>query len=63
MLTRDFAAPLIAVREGFRAVSASAAVCFVPRTTLHDAYRREVRTRVGGMVGFADRLLEPAIPS
>jgi glycosyltransferase involved in cell wall biosynthesis len=49
-LSRDFSAALTARRHGFRAVSVSDALCYVPRTTsLHAEYRRKVRTIARGM--------------
>lgn len=49
-LSRDFAAALIARDHGFKAVSASDAVCYVPRTgSLSAEYRRKVRTVARGM--------------
>jgi cellulose synthase/poly-beta-1,6-N-acetylglucosamine synthase-like glycosyltransferase len=49
-LSRDFAAALEARRCGFRAVSVIGAVCFVPRgTSLHQEYRRKVRTMTRGL--------------
>ena len=49
-LSRDFAAPLIARERGYRAVSVSDAVCYVPRLpSLHREYRRKVRTMTRGL--------------
>lgn len=49
-LSRDFASALIARDQGFRAVSASDAVCYVPRTAALTAeYRRKIRTVARGM--------------
>lgn len=49
-LSRDFAAVLKCKEHGYRAVSASEAVCFVPRaTSLRREYHRKVRTITRGM--------------
>jgi cellulose synthase/poly-beta-1,6-N-acetylglucosamine synthase-like glycosyltransferase len=49
-LSRDFAAALITVGKGFRAVSVDEAVCLVPRTwSLRAEYRRKVRTMTRGL--------------
>jgi hypothetical protein len=49
-LSRDFAAALMARERGYRAVSVTDAICFVPRTaSLHNEYRRKVRTMTRGM--------------
>lgn len=49
-LSRDFAAVLIARRRGYRAVSVSSAVCYVPRgASLRQEYRRKVRTMARGL--------------
>jgi cellulose synthase/poly-beta-1,6-N-acetylglucosamine synthase-like glycosyltransferase len=49
-LSRDFAAALNTHEHGFRPVSVSEAVCYVPRTTsLRKEYRRKVRTITRGM--------------
>ncbi len=61
-LSRDFAAPLIAKEKGYRSVSVSGALCFVPRTrTLRQEYRRKVRTMTRGLetLYFKRRLLNP----
>jgi cellulose synthase/poly-beta-1,6-N-acetylglucosamine synthase-like glycosyltransferase len=61
-LARDFAAPLIAREQGYRAVSVDQALCFVPRTpSLRREYRRKVRTMAGGMetLLYFDHLLNP----
>ncbi len=61
-LSRDFSAALTARKHGYRAVSVSDAVCFVPRTaTLRSEYRRKVRTISRGMetLLFNRRLLDP----
>lgn len=48
--SRDFAAPLLARAQGFRAVSVADAVCYVPRTrSLRQEYRRKVRTMTRGL--------------
>ena len=50
MLSRDFAAPLIAREHGYRSVSVNDAVCFVPRAdSLRREYRRKVRTMTRGL--------------
>ncbi len=49
-LSRDFASALHTREHGYRAVSVSDAVCFVPRTSsLRTEYRRKVRTITRGM--------------
>ena len=49
-LSRDFAAALVARRQGLRAVSVDQAVCFVPRSpSLRREYRRKVRTMARGL--------------
>ena len=49
-LSRDFSAALTARTHGYRAVSVSDALCYVPRTTsLKSEYRRKVRTMARGM--------------
>lgn len=49
-LSRDFAASLVARLHGYRAVSVSDALCYVPRSTnLKDEYRRKVRTVARGL--------------
>ena len=61
-LSRDFAAPLIAQENGFRSVSVSDAVCFVPRTSsLRREYRRKVRTMARGLdtLYYKRHLLNP----
>lgn len=61
-LSRDFAAPLVARRYGFRAVSVDDAVAFVPRTTsLRREYSRKVRTMTRGLetLFFHRGLLNP----
>ena len=61
-LSRDFAAPLVARRHGFRSVSADDAIAYVPRTTsLRREYRRKVRTMTRGLetLYFHRGLLDP----
>ena len=61
-LSRDFAAALVARLRGFRSVSVSAAVCFVPRgASLRQEYRRKVRTMARGLATlmYFRRLLNP----
>jgi hypothetical protein len=49
-LSRDFAAPLVAREHGYRAVSVSQAICYVPRSSsLRREYRRKVRTMTRGL--------------
>ena len=49
-LSRDFAAALHTREHGYRPVSVSQAICYVPRTTsLRKEYRRKVRTITRGM--------------
>lgn len=49
-LSRDFAAALHTREHGYRPVSVSDAVCYVPKTTsLRKEYRRKVRTITRGM--------------
>lgn len=49
-LSRDFAAALHTREHGYRPVSVTEAVCYVPRTTsLKKEYRRKVRTITRGM--------------
>ena len=49
-LSRDFASALLAVENGYRAVSVHEAVCLVPRTrSLQAEDRRKVRTMAGGL--------------
>ncbi|HKS05731.1 MAG TPA: glycosyltransferase [Gemmatimonadaceae bacterium] len=49
-LSRDFSAALTACANGFRAVSADDAICYVPRTpSLQIEYRRKVRTIARGV--------------
>ena len=60
--SRDFAAALIARESGYRAVSVSEAVCFVPRIqSLRREYRRKVRTMTRGLetLWYKRRLLDP----
>jgi len=61
-LSRDFAAALTARAHGRRAVSVPAALCFVPRAaSLHQEYRRKVRTVTRGLFTLAYKraLLNP----
>lgn len=61
-LSRDFAAPLIAVEHGFLSVSVPAAICYVPRTaSLRREYRRKVRTMTRGLgtLFYKRHLLNP----
>ena len=61
-LSRDFAAALVARLRGFRSVSVTDAVCFVPRGgSLHQEYRRKVRTMARGLATlvYFRRLLNP----
>ena len=61
-LSRDFAAALTAREQGFRAVSVPEAICYVPRgRSLHQEYRRKVRTITRGLATLAERrsLLNP----
>jgi cellulose synthase/poly-beta-1,6-N-acetylglucosamine synthase-like glycosyltransferase len=61
-LSRDFAAALITRKNGYRAVSVSEAVCFVPRIqSLRREYRRKVRTMTRGLetLWYKRRLLNP----
>lgn len=49
-LSRDFAAALNAVEQGYRAVSVEEAVCLVPRAlSLRAEFRRKVRTMTRGL--------------
>lgn len=49
-LSRDFASALVAVENGYRAVSVDDAQCLVPRTrSLRSEYRRKVRTMARGL--------------
>ncbi|MEO8448704.1 MAG: glycosyltransferase family 2 protein [Gemmatimonadota bacterium] len=49
-LSRDFAAALIAIERGYRAVSVDSAVCLVPRTAaLQSELNRKVRTMARGL--------------
>lgn len=49
-LSRDFAAPLVARRHGYRSVSVTGAVCLVRRSSdLAHEYRRKVRTVARGL--------------
>jgi len=61
-LSRDFSAALTARAHGRRAVSVPEALCFVPRSaSLHQEYRRKVRTITRGLATLAYRraLLNP----
>ena len=61
-LSRDFSAALTARAHGWRAVSVPEALCFVPRSaSLHQEYRRKVRTITRGLATLAHRraLLNP----
>lgn len=61
-LSRDFAAVLTAREHGFRAVSVQEAICYVPRGgSLHQEYRRKVRTITRGLATLAHKraLLNP----
>ena len=61
-LSRDFAAPLVARRYGFRSVSADDALAYVTRTTsLRREYTRKVRTMTRGLetLYFHRQLLNP----
>lgn len=61
-LSRDFAAALTAREHGFRAVSVPQAICYVPRgRSLHQEYRRKVRTITRGLatLAYKRRLLNP----
>ena len=61
-LSRDFAAALHTREHGYRPVSVSEAVCYVPRTTsLKKEYRRKVRTITRGMqtLWYKRALLNP----
>jgi cellulose synthase/poly-beta-1,6-N-acetylglucosamine synthase-like glycosyltransferase len=61
-LSRDFSSALTARRHGYRAVSVTGAICYVPRTaSLKAEYRRKVRTISRGMetLLFNRSLLDP----
>jgi cellulose synthase/poly-beta-1,6-N-acetylglucosamine synthase-like glycosyltransferase len=61
-LSRDFSAPLTAHLHGFTSISASEAMCYIPRTgSLRREYRRKVRTISRGMDTLVSRseLLDP----
>ena len=61
-LSRDFSAALTARAHGWRAVSVPEALCYVPRSaSLHQEYRRKVRTITRGLATLAHRraLLNP----
>lgn len=60
--SRDFSAALHAREHGYRPVSVTDAVCYVPRTTsLRKEYRRKVRTITRGMqtLWFKRHLMNP----
>lgn len=60
--SRDFSAALHAKEHGYRPVSVTDAVCYVPRTTsLRKEYRRKVRTITRGMqtLWFKRHLMNP----
>jgi cellulose synthase/poly-beta-1,6-N-acetylglucosamine synthase-like glycosyltransferase len=49
-LSRDFASPLIAQRQGYRSVSVDDAICLVPRArSLRSEFTRKVRTMARGL--------------
>ena len=49
-LSRDFASPLLAREFGYRSVSVSEAICFVPRAqSLKVEFRRKIRTMARGL--------------
>ena len=59
-LSRDFASALLAVEQGYRAVSVADAACLVPRAdSLRTEYRRKVRTMARGLetLWFKRRLM------
>jgi len=61
-LSRDFSAALTARAHGYRAVSVPEAICYVPRgRSLHQEYRRKVRTITRGLATLAHNraLLNP----
>ena len=61
-LSRDFSAALTARQYGRRAVSVPGALCYVPRSaSLHQEYRRKVRTITRGIATLAHKraLLNP----
>jgi len=62
VVSRDFAAALVAREGGYRAVSVADARCYVPRAvSLRREYRRKVRTMVRGLKTLVHkrRLLNP----
>jgi len=62
-LSRDFAAALIAIEHGYRAISVERAVCLVPRAaSLEVEYRRKARTMARGLetLWYKQALLNPA---
>jgi len=61
-LSRDFAAAMVARRQGLRSVSVDQAICYVPRSpSLRREYRRKVRTMTRGLetLWFHRDLLNP----
>jgi cellulose synthase/poly-beta-1,6-N-acetylglucosamine synthase-like glycosyltransferase len=61
-LSRDFASAVIAREHGFRAVSVTDAICYVPRApSLRAEYRRKVRTMARGLgtLWYKRHLLNP----
>lgn len=61
-LSRDFGSALVARRQGYRAVSVPAALCYVPRiSSLKQEYRRKVRTIARGLrtLWYMRELLNP----
>lgn len=62
-LSRDFASALMAVEQGYRAVSVDDAICYVPRTrALGGEYHRKVRTMARGLqtLWYKRHLMNPA---
>lgn len=62
VLSRDFGAALVAHEQGYRAVSVSAATCYVPRSaSLRREYGRKVRTIARGLqtLWYKRALLNP----
>lgn len=50
VLSRDFASPLLAMEFGYRSVSVSEAICYVPRAkSLKVEFRRKIRTMARGL--------------
>lgn len=61
-LSRDFASAMIAREAGYRAVSVTDAICYVPRgQSLHREYRRKLRTMTRGLetLWYKRHLLNP----